>query len=661
MIRRLVQRMKRIRFRRTAAPPEARSGTAPGGKPLTRGRSPVHWRYGLVLAFLAGVWPADSSAQDISLAASVNARAIGRLETVEYTLTLEGPDLDDVKTPLPPGAENLELVQQYPYTLRSVGLVDGAVQQKVVYKWSYRAIRPGTARIAGADVKIGGETYRAEPISITVTSQLQVRRPGSTQGPGGARSEPTGPGAYTFTERDLFIRAILGAEKVYVNGQVTIEYLLFFREGIRVRQSRLVDSWDTEGFWREDLDVDANPIPRVVVENGIRYQVIVLKRAAVFPTRAGDLHIDPLRIETEAYRVHRSNDPFDLFLNTPNDVETVRLASPPVTIAAVRPPAGAPEAFAGAVGSFRMETSLERSVGGAGGSAGLTVVIAGDGNLATLDAPSFTPADAVEVYDPQIRLSIDRTGERMHGAKRFTYVLVPRSNGAFDLPPVTFSYFDPVAARYETLVSDPGVLAVSASDLSPVAEETETGFPNDDIVGLMEGPARWIRSDPPPLYETWWPYAALLAPMLVFLGAVYYRRRAERWKTDPQYVRRQTVYVPAGKHLNRAESLLKQNAPRPFYEEVERAVLGFIGGRLDLAERGLTREQLEAALREAGVPEGEIKTLRALLDECDAARYAPGIPDPASMSAALQKTNAVILEIDRAVHERLTPSNHVRS
>jgi hypothetical protein len=96
----------------------------------------------------------------------------------------------------------------------------------------------------------------------------------------------------------MFIRAVPSKRQAFQNEQITIEYALYFRTGIQLRQSRLADSWDAEGFWREELEIEARPIPQTVVVDGLRYNTIVLKRVAVFPTRTGSLRIDPLRIES---------------------------------------------------------------------------------------------------------------------------------------------------------------------------------------------------------------------------------------------------------------------------------------------------------------------------------------------------------------------------
>ena len=202
-------------------------------------------------------------------------------------------------------------------------------------------VLPGRERrlFKGPKVTAKGQVYTTKPIAISIVPQSQ--RPQRTnrqarRDPFGLRRAPATNQAEakapSISKRDIFIRALPSARNVVQNQQVNIEYHLYFREGMQLRQSRLADSWDAEGFWREELDVERRPVPKTVVENGLRYNTIVLKRVAVFPTRTGSLTIDPLRIEAEAYVPNRSADPFDQFFSFRQRYEPVEVASETVKV-----------------------------------------------------------------------------------------------------------------------------------------------------------------------------------------------------------------------------------------------------------------------------------------------------------------------------------------
>ena len=414
-------------------------------------------------------------AQDVQVLSSVDETTIGTEENLVYRIEVRGATLSQVRTPSAPETEGLALLQRFPSTSQQTSIINGRIEQSIGFSWTFRPLREGTAQIKATTVTVGDRAYPTDLIRVTVVPQAQrpQRRATSRRNPFAPRSaEPEPPPE--VDDRDLFIRAIPSARDVYQNQQVTVAYQLFFREGIQLRQSRLTDSWDAEGFWREELDVEPRPLPRVVVEDGLRYNMITLKRVAVFPTRSGDLKIDPLRIESEVYVPVRSNDPFDRFFSSRNRYQTVEIASPTVRVTALPLPEDAPPTFNGAVGTFDLSVGVDRQDVEVGGSIQVVVEIEGTGNLATLSTPSFSPPGAFDVYDPQTDTQIRRTGSRVRGTKTFTYVLIPRANGTFELPPIAFTYLNTNTGAYETRRSLPIPVRVSGT-AGPLPDTDQIG------------------------------------------------------------------------------------------------------------------------------------------------------------------------------------------
>ncbi len=164
--------------------------------------------------------------------------------------------------------------------------------------------------------------------------------------------------------------------------------------------------------------------------------------------------------------------------------------------------------------------------------------------------------------------------------------------------------------------------------------------------------ARWRRTDGTPLHQSPWTYLALALPLLLIGLVALYRRHATRLATDTAYARSRRAHPLARKHLKQAETLRRQDAPRAFYEELERAVRGFVGNRLNVAEVGLTRAQLDARLAEADLPEAVRAALQTLLETCDQARFSPERPSPAQMETSLDQARGFIIALDAALKEQ---------
>ncbi len=605
----------------------------------------------LVLAALALLWDAGTArAQEVQ--ALVTETTVGAEELVRFTIEVRGAEFDQIRIPSPPEAEGLALVQRNPATQTSISVTGATVVRSIGYSWRYQPLREGTVRIPAASVEIGDLTFTTEPIELMVVPQAQ--RPQARPQPRGGLLDPFGlsaeePAASAVGERDVYIRALPSAREAFQNEQVTIDYELLFRGDLQPRNSRLADSWDAEGFWREELEIEPRPVARTEVQNGVRYNVILLKRVAVFPTRQGPLTVDPLRIETEVIAPRRAGDPFSRpFFSLRTPFQLIERASPEVRIESIALPAGAPDSFNGAVGQFRLQATTSRNEVEIGEPLQLTVSITGAGNLAMLERPQLSLPGVFEAYDPEVEMAIARTGSIVNGTKTFKYLLVPRSNGAFSIAPIEFAYFDPRSNSYHTLRSESMPVAVTGATSGPMATGTTiSGFPVDDITTTIAA-SPWVSLDSKPLHRKGWPYAFLAVPLLL-LGLVYVaRQRATRLALDTAYARSQRAHPLARKHLKQARTMLRGQSSRAFYEELERAVLGFVGNRLNIHELGMTRAQLEAELKTAGITDEVCRQVQALLATCDTGRFLPDLPDQDSMERALEDASRLVVVLDAA-------------
>ncbi|MDA0874928.1 MAG: BatD family protein [Bacteroidetes bacterium] len=595
-----------------------------------------------------------AAARQTNVKASVDATTIGTEESVTYTITVDGSDGSNVQLPEPPQAEGLVLLQTVPRTQQSVSIINGQMSRSFGFSWAYRPIGTGNARIGATTIKVGDREYHTQPITVQVVPQDQ--RPARPQqaDPFGRLLQspfdapPDNTEAPTIDESDLFIRAVPSAREAWQNEQVVIEYRLYFREGIQLRQSRLTDSWDAEGFWREELDVETRPIPRIMVENGLRYNTIVLKRAAVFPTRAGDLSVDPLKIESEAMMPFGSRDPFQSLFALRTRFTPVQLSSPAVRIASRPLPPDAPDAFTGGVGSYAVTVSPDRTSLDVGESLQLTVTVTGRGNLATLQAPQVVAPAAFDVYDPEVSTLLDRSGNRLSGSKTFRYVLIPRSNGTFEIPPVEFAWFDPERGTYRSSSSEAIPVTVTGTATAPATvTATTNGMPVDDFAPAFAAATTWTRTDRPPLHTQWWVWTLLLAPLAAMAGGLVWRRHADRLTHDARWARGRRAHPLSRKHLKQAMILLESGDTRGYFEEVERAVMSFIGNRLNVAEKGMTRPQLDATLTRYGVDATLRQRLTVLLETCDRGRFAPASFTPENKEVAFDDASALIPDLDQ--------------
>jgi hypothetical protein len=580
--------------------------------------------------------------QSVTIRAEATPSTAGTEEVITYSIRVEGATLSDIETPEPPPTTGVVLQRSTPSTRQSVSFSDASLKRTIIFEWRYRPMREGTARFRPTAVRVDGTAYRTAEVTVTVVPQSQ--RPTRATGPhggGGARSSTSPRPESSIGAEDLFIRAEMGSPQVYQNEQTTVTYRLYFRPGVQLRHSRLAEAWDATGFWREDLDVAARPVPRTTDVDGTTYRTIVLKRVAVFPTRPGTLRIDPLRIETEAYRA-RSGTRSGAGYSARGRYQPVTLASDSLTLAARSLPAGAPPAFRGAVGQFDLEVQVDSTAARVGEAVRLEAKVSGTGNIATLQPPSFEGPRQAEVYDPEVRTSIDRSGAAIRGTKTFSYVIVPRTRGTLALPPMRFAFFDPMQGAYRTLEARPPSVDVRGGDAAPAQSTTGEGLPVSDIAGPIASAARWVPAASTPLYRQAWVYAAFALPVLVAGGLLAYRRMAgaasSEADTDDHYA-----------HLDAARAAIADEAPDRCFDEIEAAVLHVVGTRTGRRPRGLTHGTVDAVLREHGVQPDLREAVHALLERCDEVRYTPVQASTEDMAATHDRAQAIVAALDDAL------------
>ena len=591
----------------------------------------------LIGLVLVGRVCAQEASVRVTAGADPMATTVG--EPIVLTVRVEGAPATVVQTPGRPVTVNLDPQQRAPRMQRFRFTEGDTERPGVAFSWQFRPRRAGTARIQPVTVVVRGEEYKTSPIQVEVTPST-----GRPSGP--TLTTPDGAPGTTLDERDLFVRATATADRAYQNEQVVVEYRLFYRPGVRLRHSRLADSWDAPGFWREELNVASRPTPQTQRANGQMYETVVLKRVALFPTRPGTLRVDPLRIETEAQgtvQMQRGGPALR------GRFQPVRLASQSLSLR-VRPlPSSAPSSFDGAVGQFSMRVRTDADSAAVGDPVSLKVRVQGTGNLATLSPPRLDPPATVEVYETVAESDIERNGRRMRGTKTFAYTLVPRSGGRLALSPVVFAYFDPEAGRYKTLRAEGPVLQVSgeaAPGEQQLSGRTGDGLPVGDVTGLMSADAvRWVRTDQRPLHRQPWAYLVLLLPVLLAGGAVLYRRR--RQATGPtRRMESDASFEPAQAQLRAARRRLKKADGTAVYEAVGQALRTFLGGRLGQDSPPAPRSVLDRELRRHDVPGDLRDRLYEVLDRCDEAQYAPGSATPSAREDLLSDAHAVLDRLD---------------
>lgn len=442
------------------------------------------------------------------------------------------------------------------------------------------------------------------------------------------------------------MRAEPSSRNVVPGQQVVVDYVLYSRPHLRPRRSQVTGTWDAEGFWREELDVpDRDTYPRSVTIGDEEYNAVTLRRMALFPTRAGRLEVGEMKFELELARLSRPSHPFDpLFSPFTSRFSSEEATAPAIVLSSSALPDGAPESFVGAVGQFGMAAFTDHEDVASGEPVQLTVEIRGTGNIATLAPPEIDVPPEFDRFDPRQERRIDRQVNMLSGTKTFTFTLVPRSGGLFEISPVEWTYYDPERGAYQTLRSAAFPLEVSgpvaSSATIPEASPSDPSVP----LGLMTD-AVWSRSPTSRPLPTLFLFGGFVLPLLALFGLVAARRSGDRRADVSEETLALRAHPEAKKRLKEARKALG-DAPA-FYAAIERALRAFLSNRLGASVKGLPRTALQKTLMERGISSQTVQEVDMLLAECERAQFAPGFAgDADSRGVAADKASHLFAVVD---------------
>lgn len=588
-----------------------------------------------------------ASYAQVTVTATIDRTQIGLNE--DFTLSVEVSGSNAGKPQLPEMENFAQLAGTS--SSQSIQIINGRMSSSHTYHYTFIAIAAGKFEIGPVEVEAGGQVYRSQPIRVEIAQ--------------GAAAQPSAPGAGPAPQTDpnvkaessIFLRAEVDRKQVYQNQPVIVTFKIYTARNIRNYGNAKIPSFT--GFWVEDYPMPRQPRTYQQVINGQRFLVAEVKRTALFPQSAGKNTIESMSLECEvqAQSRRRSRDLFDNFFDDPffAPMERVAIASRPVEIEVLPlPAAGKPANFSGVVGDYSITASVDRATAKANEAITLKVRIAGQGNIKTLPPPQLDLPSDFEVYDPKVSQQVDTEDAQISGSKSWEYVLVPRYAGTHEIKPIELHYFNPRAKQYAVARTKPIALTIEPGS-AEYANAAFGGASKEDVK-LLGQDIRFIAIGALPFqqmgarnYTSAWFLTLFALPVLGFIGAWFWQRHQAKLTTNVAYARSRKATRAAQKQLHTAKKLLQANDSKGFYAEVQRALMGFLGNKLNVAEAGLVTDDIAQLLQGKNVAPELISNYLACLHTCDFQRFAPATANGGEMQQFYDKARGVIEELEDAL------------
>ena len=573
----------------------------------------------LVFFLFSGGLFSSLAAQTLTARAQANTVAVGEEFEVDYTLNANGSNFS------PPSFAGFDA--EGPSQSTSVNIVNGNYSQSITYSYYLVPKSEGSFTIGPATIACSGKTISSNSLTIKVIKGSPNNSQPATTAPQQGNNN-SAPAEVSGANNNIFLRIIPSKTKVYEGEEVTATVKIYTR--LSIESVQVEDAPAFSGFYSEYV-TPANKgqlASSKEVVNGVAYLTAILKQNVLFPQHTGKLKIDPLTAQCVVDQPVKTNNMFAQFFGGSYKRVPYTIKSDPTTIE-VMPLPKSVKTFSGAVGDFTLKGELDKNKVKANDAINLTVTISGSGNLKLIDTLPIQISPDFDRYDPKITDHFTINASGASGSRTFNYLLVPRHQGNYKIPPIEFTYFNPKKKGYVTLTTPEMNVDVAKGD-NTSSSVTVSGPVNKEDVKVLGSDIRYIHTGHGAFYRTddFFIYslpffAGILTPILVFLGFVAGRRRYIEMNKDALAVKKRGATRMAKKRLKVAHQSIAAGNKEVFYAELLSALNGYFSDKFSIPLADLSRDTISANLAEKDVKSETLQMVNKALDDCEFARYAP--------------------------------------
>ncbi len=566
-------------------------------------------------------------------------------ENFRLAYTINTQDVEDFRAGNIP--EGLEVIAG-PYTSQqsSYQMVNGhtSSSSSITFTYTLYAAKNGTYTIPAAHARVNGKHVASRAARVTVSGQAS--------GNGGAprmhdddRAEQQMRAAGSpISGNDLFIKVSASKQRVHEQEAVLLTYKVFTLVDLTSLDVKMPD---LVGFHTQEIELPQQKSFHIENVNGRAYRAVVWRQYLLYPQMTGKLEIPSVTFKGIVVQQNRAVDPFEAFFNGGSGYVEVKrnIVAPGLTIQ-VDPLPQKPADFSGGVGRFNISGQISKTTVKAGDPVTLRVVVSGTGNLKLIKQPEVNFPKDFDKYDPKITDKTKLTTSGVGGNMVYDFLVVPRNQGQFTIPEVSLTYYDTQANTYKTVKTKPFALTVTPGD-GKNTSATYDAPKDNDIRTIKEGQSSLGAASNGFFGSTTY-WVSLLIPLLAFIVLLIVFRKRAIDNADVVKMRGKHASKMARKRLKKASQLMFKGRSDEFFDEVLRALWGYVSYKLNIPVEQLSRENISEKLTAHRVDDNTVRLFLSALDECEFERYAPGDVS-GNMEKTFQSAMTAIMEIEHVM------------
>ena len=603
----------------------------------------IGW-YIILLLMMLG-YHVHVDAQHISVSAPSHVAA-GENFRVAYTINTS--DVEEFR--MGGVQDGLEVIAG-PYTSSqsSYQMINGhtSSSSSVTITYTLYAAKNGSFTIGASHALVGGKRLSSRPVKIQVSGHAQRTNGAPNMHGQDSYDQPRMRSAGSaISGSDLFIKVSASKKRVHEQEPILLTYKVYTQVDLTQLEGKMPD---LKGFHTQEVPLPQQKTFHTETVNGRPYKCVTWSQYVMYPQMTGRLEIPSITFKGIVVQQNRNVDPMEAFFNGGSGYVEVKkdIKAPGITLQ-VDPLPQRPANFSGGVGKFNISASLDKKEVKAGEPITLRVVVGGIGNLKLLKQPVVNFPKDFDKYDAKVTDKTRLTANGVEGNMVYDFLAVPRNQGSYTIPSVELTYYDTSKNAYKTIKTQPFKVEVEKGD-GTSGESEDFASQDKDIHTIKLGKAEQHKADEM-FFGSFGYWISLLMPLIAFVVLLIVFRRRAIENADIVKKRSNRAGKIATKRLRLANKLMLQGKQGEFYDEVMRALWGYMSYKLNMPAEKLNRDNIRETLGRHFVDDATIEKFTTALDECEFERYAPG--DAAgNMNRTFESAMTAIMDIENAINE----------
>lgn len=547
----------------------------------------------------SSLYPADA---DVEVNASISSDKVGTDDILVYTITFKG--INNPQQPSLSHFKDFKVAQ----TSRSseFRFINGVSSYYTNFVYYLMPLKTGKLELPQVSYPYRGKEYKTQPFNVDVVKgSVSPRAPAQPR-----RRSPldldddffSSPFERNLRQQPVDIKLIprVSSRSVFKGQQILFRVLLYTRN--RIQGINMISDQSLPGFWQEWFQIGRSIEGKTETIDGKRYQVYEIRKAALFPTKSGQVTIPALTFDLTLAR-----DTMSFF----SEPRRIKRSTRGLTINVSDPP---PDAAGLPVGRFNFSVKPAKKEVDINDILTLNMQVSGFGNLKTVEVPEIKTSEDIKVYAPKISRRSEFQGNTFYGVIDVEMPVSFKKTGTVTVPPLEFKYYNPSSGSVVNLTSKPITVSVTgqkeiqtSAATVPLTEIIKQG---EDIDFIKKG---GIRDQRKTLYNT---RVYLLLLLLPFIFNLLYLLKVlvfDRMIAGSSALKKRKL-------LSRTLADLK-SAGKP--GDISPILEHYLKEQAGIGLSAINNQSIDGLLSQYGVSDSDITTFIQLKSRSESYRFSP--------------------------------------